>query len=409
MLDTTPIEERDSWFHDFPGSRPEFAEFLGSGFALKGHYAGRSPRCFSFAGANFQRKYGPDWRTQTAEVIHRRLRSWGLNTIGMWSDRAVSRLRRTPYVDSIGSHGSPRIESSEGYWGKFPDPFDPAFADTLRKQMSSRRGQSAGDPWCLGYFVDNELSWGDELSLALAALSSPSTQAVKRVMVGDLKMAYPDIGRLNDQWGTSHDSWDALLESRTPPARDRARKELEAFDTRIADQYFKTIRDAIHEVAPGQLYLGCRFAWVNPRAAASAARFCDVVSYNIYRLRADDFQFPGGADVPLIIGEFHLGALDRGMFHPGLVPVASQVERARNYREYVRGVLRHPQFVGCHWFQYQDEPTTGRVYDEENYQIGFVDIADTPYAETIAASREMGAQMYQIRLADGLGGRGGPR
>jgi hypothetical protein len=228
-------------------------------------------------------------------------------------------------------------------------------------------------------------------------------------MVGDLKMAYPDIGRLNDQWGTSHDSWDALLESRTPPARDRARKELEAFDTRIADQYFKTIRDAIHEVAPGQLYLGCRFAWVNPRAAASAARFCDVVSYNIYRLRADDFQFPGGADVPLIIGEFHLGALDRGMFHPGLVPVASQVERARNYREYVRGVLRHPQFVGCHWFQYQDEPTTGRVYDEENYQIGFVDIADTPYAETIAASREMGAQMYQIRLADGLGGRGGPR
>jgi hypothetical protein len=34
------------------------------------------------------------------------------------------------------------------------------------------------------------------------------------------------------------------------------------------------------------------------------------------------------------------------------------------------------------------------VWDEENYQIGFVDIADTPYAETIAASREVGDRLY---------------
>jgi agarase len=64
------------------------------------------------------------------------------------------------------------------------------------------------------------------------------------------------------------------------------------------------------------------------------------------------------------------------------------------YKEYVRGALRHPQFVGCHWFQYFDEPTTGRTYDEENYQIGFVDIADTPYAETIAACRDVGYHLY---------------
>jgi len=38
--------------------------------------------------------------------------------------------------------------------------------------------------------------------------------------------------------------------------------------------------------------------------------------------------------------------------------------------------------------------TTGRVYDEENYQIGFVDIADTPYPEIIDASRNVGGQLY---------------
>ena len=110
-----------------------------------------------------------------------------------------------------------------------------------------------------------------------------------------------------------------------------------------------------------------------------------------------DFQFDGGADVPLIIGEFHFGALDRGMFHTGLVPTASQQTRAEAYQQYVLGALHHPQLVGCHWFQYCDEPTTGRVYDEENYQIGFVDIADTPYAETIAASREVGERLYGKR------------
>jgi hypothetical protein len=79
--------------------------------------------------------------------------------------------------------------------------------------------------------------------------------------------------------------------------------------------------------------------------------------------------------------------------------VENQSARAQAYKDYVLGAARHPQFVGTHWFQFKDEPTTGRVYDEENYQIGFVDIADTPYAETITASREVAAILYQTRLS----------
>jgi agarase len=90
------------------------------------------------------------------------------------------------------------------------------------------------------------------------------------------------------------------------------------------------------------------------------------------------------------------------MFHTGLVPVTSQADRAQAYRDYVLGAVRHPQFVGTHWFQWKDEPTTGRVYDEENYQIGFVDIADTPYRETIDASREVGRTLYKLRIGGAL-------
>jgi hypothetical protein len=121
------------------------------------------------------------------------------------------------------------------------------------------------------------------------------------------------------------------------------------------------------------------------------------VSYNLYQRTVASYAFAGGADVPLIIGEFHFGALDRGLFHTGLVPTGSQKERAAAYREYVEGALHHPQFVGCHWFQYQDEPTTGRAYDEENYQIGFIDVADTPYPELVAAAQAVGGDLYRLR------------
>jgi hypothetical protein len=397
MLDTTPVDERASWWADFPGEQPEFAAFRSRGRTLKGHYTGRSPECFSFAGANLLRKYGADWHKTYPRLIHRRLRSWGLNTIANWSDAATYRLRLTPYTDTIGSGRAKMIEGSEGYWGKFPDVFDPSFADGLRRSTEGKRNESAGDPWCIGYFSDNEMSWGDDTSLALGALQSPPEQAAKQKFIADLKAKYADIEKLNEAWGTHHASWDALLQNRQAPGKSKANGDLVAFYTRIAEQYFRTVRDAIKAVAPNQLYLGCRFAWVNDRAAAAAGKYCDVVSYNLYRRSVADFKFNGGADVPLIIGEFHFGALDRGMFHTGLVPVATQQARAEAYKEYVLGALRHPQFVGCHWFQYWDEPTTGRMYDEENYQIGFVDVADTPYAETIAASREVGSELYGPR------------
>ena len=60
---------------------------------------------------------------------------------------------------------------------------------------------------------------------------------------------------------------------------------------------------------------------------------------------------PDGADKPVIIGEFHFGALDRGMFHPGLKQERDQPHRAELYRSYVQSALAHPLIIGTHWFQ----------------------------------------------------------
>lgn len=166
---------------------------------------------------------------------------------------------------------------------------------------------------------------------------------------------------------------------------------------RTAEHYFRTVRSMVKEVASNQLYLGCRFAWTNPRVVEIAAAAWDVVSFNVYQRPPVAFVFPMKADAPAMITEFHFGATDRGPFHPGLVPARSQAERAALYRDTVRAALRHPQIVGTHWFQYRDQPATGRELDGENYQVGFVDIADTPYPETVSAAREVGFGLYEER------------
>ena len=62
-----------------------------------------------------------------------------------------------------------------------------------------------------------------------------------------------------------------------------AADDLLAFSRQIAREDFATIRHIVKEIAPDQLYLGCRFAWSNRQAVLVGAEYCDVVSYNLYR------------------------------------------------------------------------------------------------------------------------------
>jgi hypothetical protein len=305
-------------------------------------------------------------------------------------------MRKTPYVCTI-SYSSKRLEGSQGYWGKFFDVFDPSFRQALRERLALEKGRAIDDPWCIGYFVHNEIAWGDDVSLAVAALVSPAEQPAKKVFIDDLKAKYGSINKLNAAWATKHASWQALMQSQKAPDKKKARADLTTFYTKTAETYFETIRDELKKVAPNQLYMGCRFAWVNDLAALAATKSCDIVSYNRYSYSVVEHRLPDSIDMPMIIGEFHFGALDRGMFHTGLKKTTDQRDRAAKYKSYVQGALRNPYIVGTHWFQYKDQATTGRG-DGENYQIGFIDICDKPYPEIVRACREVGYDLYEYRL-----------
>ena len=55
-----------------------------------------------------------------------------------------------------------------------------------------------------------------------------------------------------------------------------------------------------------------------------------------------------------------------------------------------------PAFVGCHWFQFADEPITGRWFDGENYNIGLIDVTDRPYQDFLKGVVETHKNLYEI-------------
>jgi hypothetical protein len=396
----TGVTGREPYFAWVPEKDSPFAKFYGwSSWAPHGFYKDKGTfKTFDFARANQLRKYGEGWETVYADLAHQRIRAWGLNTVANWSDDKVYLLRRTPYTVCLNTSG-PRIEGSEGWWGKFPDPFSQEFGEGIRKRaLDQQKAGTANDPWCIGYFVDNELSWGkDDRALALSAVLSPATQPAKLALRAWLEKKYATADALNAAWGTSFASWDTFLANTNKPSEKASGADLDAFHAQIAEQYFRVIRDAVKAAAPDKLYLGCRIAWGAPSVYRAAAKLCDVVSVNIYSRSANKDLPDSCDDKPLINGEFHFGALDRGLFHTGLVATRDQQERAECYKAFVTDCLNHPRYVGTHWFQWRDQALTGRG-DGENYQIGFLTVTDQPYPELVAAARDVAATMYAKRF-----------
>jgi len=334
---TTGISFREKYFSWTPAKDdPEFGEFWGRNKWPAAHNFYKDPAhvpydTFSFANANLRRKYGAGWKKEYIDLTHRRLHAWGLNTIANWSWSEIYSLDRTPYTLCLNTHAAPRLKDSKGWWGALPDPFRPEFETKFRECARNAAKTMRDDPWCVGVFVDNELSWNNE-------------------------------ERMKD----------------------------------VAEKYFSTIRRILREELPNHLYLGCRIAWGSDVIYRASARHCDVVSVNIYNRRPIKYLPSDAEDKPMINGEFHFGALDRGMFHTGLVATRDQNERAQCYRDFVNACLDNPRFVGTHWFQWKDQALTGRG-DGENYQIGFLNVADVPYPELVQAARDVAATMYRRR------------
>jgi hypothetical protein len=95
-----------------------------------------------------------------------------------------------------------------------------------------------------------------------------------------------------------------------------------------------------------------------------------------------------------MIGEFHIGTPGRGL-SAGLRQARDYKERGVAYQYYVENAAVMPAMIGAHWFQWADEPATGRD-DGENYNIGLVDVTDRPYDDMTESLRATHRRLYAV-------------
>ncbi|WP_248742775.1 MULTISPECIES: beta-galactosidase [unclassified Pseudomonas] len=427
-VNQTYVAGREYMFESLPKPDEPLAIHFGEGDNRGGNGAdqGRgygNGRWYDFYGANLQRLYGEPCATPAASekaptapckaaideqkwASHTldRLQAWGFNTVGNWSAPQLGDAERVPYtlpLSIVGDYTS--ISTGNDWWGGMPDPFDPRFAMATERAVAIAARDHRDDPWLIGYFADNELAWagpGDDpksrYALAYGTLKMTTDVPAKRAFLKQLRDKYRNQAGLSKAWGIDLPAWELMedpgFEAPLPnPEHPEIEADFKYFQKVFADTYFKTISDSLKWHAPNQLLLGGRFAISTPEAVASCAQYCDVLSFNMYTLKPQDgydFAALRSLDKPVLITEFNFGSTDRGPFWGGVTPLNKEEDRGPAYANFLKQALSEPSIVGVHWFQYLDQPVTGRLLDGENGHFGLVGVTDLPYQGFVETVRK---------------------
>jgi len=352
--------------------------------------------------------------TAWGEAQTGRFGEWGMNTWGGYSDTELCKAGHLPYTVAL----------TMGLWLGMPwvDITSEESQKTLDKVLADQ-GVAAmkDDPLLIGYFIDNELGWWDE-TLFTYWMSQPWEARPKQVLYGMLEKAYggdskalladmaiaPEPKVFADVKGMLESvSW---APGRRPVIVDR-------FVERMADDYYRIISSKVRAMDPNHLLLGDRYAsYYSQAVAAAAGRYMDVVSTNFNTFARSGWIPPTFFSTlyaltgrPLLVSEYYFAADEnrsgnRNLSGPFMC-VKTQKERERGASEMTARMLALPCMVGIQWFQFSDEPPKGRG-DGEDFNFGFVDIHDVPYAGLMKRMGEVCRGAERLHTAGMPGPRG---
>jgi hypothetical protein len=250
------------------------------------------------------------------------------------------------------------------------DVYAPDFLKKLDEAMMGSISKYKDNPWLIGYFVGNEPAWlGEEVRLCDIILN------------GEDKPIKTELKK--------------VLEKGDNP---EVRKE---FIYNTFRTFLSAVKTAQKKYDPNHLNLGIRFgnvSGIDERILRICKESFDVLSFNCYDLNPRKEMLDRAlsiTDLPMIIGEYHFGTVDRG-YAQSLWQVDSQTERGVAYRYYTEQGYSHPGLIGTAYFQWCDQDLTGRRNDGENYNCGLVDVTDRPYKEQVEAMSETAKRLYEV-------------
>jgi hypothetical protein len=352
-----------------------------------------------FGKANLVRAFGDKWRENWREMTLGRMRAWRFNTIANWSELEALRPIPLPYVIQLSRYPT----TSTLLFRDFPDVFAPEFREAA-KRYARQLDPVKNDPYLIGYFLSNEPLWGfGRFNLASEMLEANPGTATRRELASWVRRTYDgDVEAWSRAWEKHFTSFDQLVTGtfrRLADSSVRAGEDLWEFSREMVRTYVGVPCEEVRQVDPNHLNLGLRYAWIASDLFYDAGELFDVFSINSYQMEppADVIDtIAARTGKPVMIGEFHFGALDRGLPATGLRGVESQSDRGVAYRRYVERGALNPNLVGIHYFTLNDQALLGR-FDGENYQIGFVDVCHTPYRELVEQAITAHERMYDVR------------
>jgi len=348
---------------------------------------------FSFYYLNLLRKYGQidRWRSH----VFGRLNQWGINTIGNWSEDSLLFQSKTPFTKSFDTK-IPAYMAGHGISDFFHPGWVAAVDSVLREALRFKDNK-----YLLGYFVDNEQGWGKgDFSRFLETLSDSSRS--REVWVEMLQQKFKTIQSLNRQRKTSFSSWDEVRLLKDRSEFPLLHKEIVAFETAFAAQYFRVVSSTLKKYDPNHLYLGCRFTrqpkpW---HIMQTAGKYCDVITVNVYTFIAKELEtWHEATQKPILIGEHHVPLASERQFPPNY-KCFPEKERKEYYLKYVERWAKMPFSLGCHWYQFADQHLTGRSTDGECQTVGLVDITDQPHRHMIEAVNKASTEIYEWHLEE---------
>ncbi len=349
----------------------------------------------SYLAANCIEAFGArGWREDWAKVALAQSRRIGFNTVGNWSEWEIARAARFPYVRPMSFYPR-RIKR---IYRDFPDVYDPAFERDAADYANLLK-ETANDPSLIGYFMMNEPQWAfsSELPAEGMLYTAPECRT-REALANFLKEKYGAREAFAKAWEIDA-GFDRVAAGKwTFRLNGAARDDLRIFSERMTEHYFRVLSEACRRVDPNHLNLGMRWAGVPPKWAVKGMQSLDVFSMNCYKQRIPAKQVDeihAMLKMPVMIGEYHFGALDAGLPASGIGRVATQADRGRAYRVYLEDAAANPYCVGAHWFTLYDQSALGR-FDGENYNIGFLDICHRRHEAICSAGLASHKRLYEV-------------
>ena len=368
-----------------------------------GKEEGKGKYLFNFARANMIRAFGDDWWEAWNKINVARLKKWGFNTISVcvnnyMDENVLEYLERAKIPFTWTLKEFPKTDKM--IFRDFPDVYDPEY----KRRSEIFAGQLkpfVGNPYLIGYFINNEPEWlvQHDVNPAERLLANPNKLYSKIELVGFLRNKYGEnIQAFNQSWNTRFASFEELY---TPmEAADRlspeAEKDLREFRDILIKKYADVPNQALKDVDPVHMSLGMRYASITEEDF-SGANIYDLFSFNCYRQSpSEKFDLAlKHVDKPIIVGEWHIGGSDKGLYANGLVCSSTQEERGKCCAYYMQTAMFYTNCIGIHYFEWNDQPLLGR-FDGENMQHGLIDVCNKPHYACVEKMQETSLKMYEI-------------